>query len=238
MGGMRTSPVRRVHFIYRELITKFHVSHKQPMGGPYLVQVQGIKTWVMTTPRLIWQRESNLRPFSIWGLRLAKQTEREPQGESRRDATAKRGTKCGEKHFPRRDAENGPGSSQGIVNKELLMCRRWGGWISGRRRALHHLKKDNPSLRGAAKRPTSAALCSPGRRVFCFFPDSLASKSEVRNSFGWQPIFCQLYQGIGQLFVRARMSVHSFFRLRQIAAGCKLFAPEPPQCPGNGGRAA
>ena len=50
------------------------------------------------------------------------------------------------------------GSSQGIVNKGLLMCRRRGDWISGRRRALHHLKKENPSLRGH----------SPGRRVFYF----------------------------------------------------------------------
>ena len=31
------------------------------------------------------------------------------------------------------------GSSQGLVNKGFLMCRRWGDWISGRRRALHHL---------------------------------------------------------------------------------------------------
>ena len=34
----------------------------------------GLETGVMTTPRLIWQRESNSRPFSVWG-------------------------KCGEKHF-------------------------------------------------------------------------------------------------------------------------------------------
>ncbi len=42
----------------------------------------GLETWVMTTLRLIWQRESNPRPFSVLG-------------------------KYGEKHFPRRDAENG-----------------------------------------------------------------------------------------------------------------------------------
>ena len=41
-----------------------------------------LETWVMISPRLIWQQESNPRPFSVWG-------------------------KCGEKHFPRRDAENG-----------------------------------------------------------------------------------------------------------------------------------
>jgi hypothetical protein len=40
-----------------------------------------LETWVMISPRLIWQQESNPRPFSVWG-------------------------KCGEKHFPRRDAEN------------------------------------------------------------------------------------------------------------------------------------
>ena len=37
---------------------------------------------VTISPRLIWQWESNPRPFSVWG-------------------------KCGEKHFPDRDAENG-----------------------------------------------------------------------------------------------------------------------------------
>ena len=40
----------------------------------------GLETRVMIPPRLIWQRESNPRPFSVWG-------------------------KCGEKHFPRRDAD-------------------------------------------------------------------------------------------------------------------------------------
>ncbi|RLC12982.1 MAG: hypothetical protein DRH43_00065 [Deltaproteobacteria bacterium] len=39
------------------------------------------------------------------------------------------------------------GSSQGIVNKGFLMCRRWGDWISGRRRALHQ-----PSLRNLLRR--------------------------------------------------------------------------------------
>jgi hypothetical protein len=47
-----------------------------------------LETRVMTTPRLIWQRKSNPRlsaeasaqtgPFSVWGLRLAWQMEREP----------------------------------------------------------------------------------------------------------------------------------------------------------------
>jgi len=31
------------------------------------------------------------------------------------------------------------GSSQGVVNKGVLMCRRWGDWISGKQRALHHM---------------------------------------------------------------------------------------------------
>jgi len=53
-----------------------------------------------------------------------------------------------------------PGGSQGIVNKGLLTYRRWRDWISGRRRALHHLKKDNPSL----------GRSFPGRRFFYFPP--------------------------------------------------------------------
>ncbi|RLJ04952.1 MAG: hypothetical protein DRP14_02690 [Candidatus Aenigmatarchaeota archaeon] len=36
----------------------------------------------VSTHQQVWQKESNPRPFSVWG-------------------------KCGEKHFPRRDAKNG-----------------------------------------------------------------------------------------------------------------------------------
>jgi len=74
----------------RLFTARLHETHKELMGFPNQDQVErgnyadepALKTWVMTTPRLIWQRESNPRPFSVWG-------------------------KCGEKHFPRRDAENG-----------------------------------------------------------------------------------------------------------------------------------
>jgi len=43
----------------------------------------------MISPHFIRQRESNPCSFSVWGLLLAQQTEREPEGEFRRDATAK-----------------------------------------------------------------------------------------------------------------------------------------------------
>jgi hypothetical protein len=39
-------------------------------------------TWVTVSPRLMCERESNPRPFSVWG-------------------------KCGENGFPQGDAENG-----------------------------------------------------------------------------------------------------------------------------------
>ncbi|RLJ05851.1 MAG: hypothetical protein DRP14_01100 [Candidatus Aenigmatarchaeota archaeon] len=66
---------------------RLHETHKELMGFPNQDQVErgnyadepALKTRVMTTPRLIWQKESNPRPFSVWGLRLAQQTEREPQ---------------------------------------------------------------------------------------------------------------------------------------------------------------
>lgn len=41
-----------------------------------------VQTWVAISPRLMCKRESNPRPFSVWG-------------------------KCGENDFPRRGAENG-----------------------------------------------------------------------------------------------------------------------------------
>ena len=91
----------------------------------------------MTTPYLIWQRESNPRPFSVWGLRLAKQTEREPQA-SPKGMPPRSGAQNVEKNISRVGTRRtATGSSQGLVNKGFLMCRRWGDWISGRLRALH-----------------------------------------------------------------------------------------------------
>ena len=124
----------------------------------------GLETWVMISPRLIWQRESNPRPFSVWGLRLAQQTEREPNASPEGMPLRSRAQNV-EKNISRVGTRRTAiGSSQSIVNKGLLMCWRWGDWISGRRRALHHflqIRESNftvPEIRELKQRPGSGDI--------------------------------------------------------------------------------
>jgi len=93
----------------------------------------GLETRVMTTPRLIWQRESAVALQAMAG-----QVEREPQASPEGMPLRSRAQNM-EKNISRAGTRRmALGRSQGIVNKGLLMCRRWGDWISGRRRPLHH----------------------------------------------------------------------------------------------------
>jgi hypothetical protein len=57
----------------------------------------------------VFDMAAGIEPTSIlcFGITACEANGTRAAGESRRDATAKQGTKCGEKHFPHRDAENG-----------------------------------------------------------------------------------------------------------------------------------